>query len=293
MRVATSGRWSIQVLGGLLFGAWDVALATDAPATAAATGAPSDLVTWLGTAVLAVGALGTAAFGIVDGLKLIPWIDLAGFERLFSRRAARQGRRWPTTIRANLDALMPALVLAYGNDVLDVLKAQYRSGRSKGDLPRTLRQGVRIGLGLMPEPAIATLARGLGLPPVTADSAARALVATRGLRPPALGQASPGDQEPPITDAERAAIARLETAIDARIDAALVLAETLYVTQTKLVASVVAIAIALGVGRYGVGVSWPVCFIVGLAAVPMAPVAHDVATAVQEAAKAFRAVKGR
>jgi hypothetical protein len=245
-----------------------------------------------GVAILAVGALGAAAFGIVDGLKLIPWIDLAGFERLFSRRPGRSARAWPTTIRANLDPLVPALVLAYGDDVMEVLKAQYRSGRSKGDLPRTLRQGVRIGFGLMPAGEIEAVARALGLPAATAQAVARALVATRSARPPALGQPAPAEGPPPVSEADRAAMAQLETAIDARIDAGLVLAEALYVTQTKLVASVVALAIALVVGRF-LPAPWWLSVAFGVAAVPLAPVAKDVATAVQEAVKAMQAVKGR
>jgi len=116
-------------------------------------------------------------------------------------------------------------------------------------------------------------------------------VRARGARPPALGQPEPGGQEIPNDD-ERAAIARLETAIDARIDAALVVAETLYVTQTKIVASVVAVGIAVAVGTL-LNASWALSLIVGLAAVPLAPVAHDAATALQETVKAFKAVKGR
>ncbi|HEY7653386.1 MAG TPA: hypothetical protein VIG07_11230 [Methylomirabilota bacterium] len=274
-------------MGAVLLAGWGVALAAD-PGSSTADG----LATSLGTLALAAGALGTAAFGIVDGLKLIPWIDLAGFERLFSRGSTAQGgRRWPTTIRANLDPLVPPLTLAYGNDVMELLKAQYRSGRGKGDLPRTLRQGVRIGLGLMPDAGVAAIAKGLGLPTETADRVGRALVATRSMRPPALGQPETAVQPPPIPDDDRAALARLETAIDARIDAALVLADNLYVIQTKLVASVVAVGIGLGVGKI-LGAPW-LGLAVGFAAVPLAPVAHDAATALQEAVKAVQAVKRR
>jgi hypothetical protein len=270
-----------------LLGSAYAVFAADASATPPVA---DSLVNNLGTAVLAIGALGTAAFGVVDGLKFIPWIDLAGFERLFSRRVSTQGRRWPMTIRANLDPLVRPLALAYGADVMEVLKAQYRSARSKGDLPRTLRQGVRIGIGFMSADEIEELARDLGLPEATARTAGRALVATRDLRPPALGQTTPPAAT--ITDDDRAAMARLETAIDARIDAALVLAETLYVTQTKVIASVVAIGIALAVGHL-LKTQWEVSLVVGLAAVPLAPVAHDAATALEEAVKALKAVRSR
>lgn len=283
MRTTRTAISCAAVFGAALLGWWGVALAAD-PLN------PGDLANRLGTLAVAAGALGTAAFGIVDGLKLIPWVDLAGFERLFSRASMSQARRWPTTIRANLDPLVPALVMAYGNEVMELLKAQYRSGRGKGDLPRTLRQGVRIGLGLVPDADVAKTARDLGLSSEAADRVGRAIVATRSARPPALGQPATAVQ-PAISDEDRAALARLETAIDARIDAALVLAETLYVTQTKLVASVVAVGIGFGVGKI-LGAGW-VGLVVGLVAVPLAPVAHDAATALQEAVKAVQAVKAR
>ncbi|MBA4682159.1 MAG: hypothetical protein H2075_05215 [Pseudomonas sp.] len=106
----------------------------------------AQLSEYLGTVALATGGLGAAAYGVVDGLKLIPWVDLAGFERLFGSRSSDGGRRWPMAQSAGLDPLLPALRAAYGAEVIELLKAQNRSGRSQGDLPRTLRQGIRIGL---------------------------------------------------------------------------------------------------------------------------------------------------
>src|SRR3954466_1457325 len=128
MRVtAMSSAWMFVVV---LLATWDTALAQDAAPMVDVTA----LADRLGTAVVAAGALGTAAFGIVDGMKLIPWVDLAGFERLFSRNS----RWWPWAIRGNLDPLAVPIETAYGQDFMEVLKAQYRSGRAKGELPRTL-----------------------------------------------------------------------------------------------------------------------------------------------------------
>jgi hypothetical protein len=95
-----------------------------------------------------------------------------------------------------------------------------------------------------------------------------------------------------MTEDDRAALARLENAIDARIDAALVLADTLYVTQTKVVASVVAVGIGVVVGTM-LGSPWWVGLFIGFVAVPLAPVAHDAATALQQAVKAVQTVKRR
>lgn len=245
----------------------------------------AQLSEYLGTVALAVGGLGAASYGVVDGMKLIPWIDLAGFERLFGGRKTKGGRRWPTLQRAGLDPLLPALQAAYGADALELLKAQYRSGRGKGDLPRTLRQGVRIGFGVMREKEIAEAARLLGVDDRAAELAAAALLVARDARPPAAGEAPPDPAS--VSSEQRSALARLETAIDARIDAALVLAEAQYVTQTKVIATIVALVIAFCVGYY-LDTQPLVSFMVGIAAVPLAPVAKDLATALQEAVRALK-----
>src|SRR5574341_1405706 len=79
--------------------------------------------------ILAAGALGTAAFGIVDGLKATA-IGAAGF----------------STLATMLGPLKTAMAKAYGDEYWELLKAQYRDRRGTGPLSRTLRQGVRIGL---------------------------------------------------------------------------------------------------------------------------------------------------
>jgi hypothetical protein len=82
-------------------------------------------------------------------------------------------------------------------------------------------------------------------------------------------------------------MARLETAIDARIDAALVLAEVKYVTQTKVLALFVSLAIA-GLVGYLLDQNLVTILVVGLTAVPLAPIAKDVATALQSAVTALK-----
>jgi hypothetical protein len=241
---------------------------------------------YLGTVTLATGGLGAAAYGVVDGLKLIPWIDLAGFERLFGSRSTSGKRHWPMQLRAGLDPLLPSLQAAYGADAIELLKAQYRSGRSKGELPRTLRQGVRIGFGVLSSNKITQTAQALGINEQAAQQAATALVIARNQRPPAAGEMPPATPTS-VSGEERSALARLETTIDARIDAALVLAEVQYVTQTKVIATMVALSIAFIVG-YFLGANPIVSLIIGLAAVPLAPVAKDLATALQEAVRALK-----
>src|SRR5262245_44939949 len=242
-----------------------------------------DWYTYLGTASLAVGALGTASFGIVDGLKLISWVDLAGFERLFS--GGRGGRYRPFYRWAGLDPLEPSMRAAYGDTAMDMLKAQYRCGRAKGDLNRLLRQGVRIGFAMMKTEDVVTAVKALGVDDDRARLAVSTLELARLQRAPAAGETAVAP--PAISEDHRAAMARLETLIDARIDSALALSEKDYVTQTKVFATIVALVIAFGVG-IPLGQPWIACLVVGLVAVPIAPVAKDVASAITEAVKIFR-----
>lgn len=250
----------------------------------------------LGTAALAIGALGGASQGIVDGLfKSFTWFESAGFERIFAVGGKEGGRRFFPTHKATLDPLLPALRIAYGSDVMELLRAQYRVGRASGDLPRTLRQGARIGFGVMEASSIALVATELGVSADMATLAAQAIDSARRQRSrseqPKAESDSVSSSQPAMTDEQRSAMARLETMIDARIDAALALADTQYVSQTKVLATFVSLVISFSVG-WGLDMvpgQWGWCLLVGLAAVPLSPVAKDLSTAIHEAAKALKA----
>ena len=217
--------------------------------------------------VLAAGALGTAAFGIVDGLKATA-IGAAGFARL----------------SAMLGPLKTALAKAYGNEFLKLLEAQYRDGRGAGPLPRTLRQGARIGLTKDNATEIVTFV-GEGI----VKSSELVIIAEK----IAAGWK--------LEDTERGLLARFELAVDTRIDAAVALAEQQYVLVTRWWASGIAIVLAL-IAAWALGTQSPDFLlwekslfikglIVGLVAVPLAPIAKDVASALQSATKALKARK--
>lgn len=206
----------------------------------------------LTNAILATGALGAAAFGVVEALKFTP-LGNAGFGV-----AIRQ-----------LGSLVDALRVAYGDDYRDLLRGQYRAEDSDL-LPRTLRQGVRVGITDSNAEAIA---RFLGSMDKTQLGAA-------------IRAADAGAE---LTSAQRNIIGRFELAADARIDAALTLARARYVDSARLAASVVALSLALLVGASMPDVTTVQSLIVGLAAVPLAPIAKDVASGIQAAAKALRA----
>jgi hypothetical protein len=212
-----------------------------------------DIANNLGTAIVAAGALGTAAFGIVEGLKYLAVVGEAGF----------------SSINSLLGGLTSALRVAYGANAEVVLRAQYRGDTR--ELKRLLRQGVRAGI----TPAnAAALATSLGsIDPAALTAAVTNLASNR-----------------PISDGERATIGRYELAADARIDAALTAAQSAYAGTSRILAMVVALAIALGMAT-ALNVSLLVGAMVGLAAVPLAPIAKDVASGINAAATALKGRK--
>lgn len=218
----------------------------------------------LANLALAAGAIGTASFGLVDALKTYPNFALIGIGR----------------VERNLDFLFPALEVAYGPRFRALIRDQYRVGRDKGDLPKTLRQGTRIGL--IPDTAEG-LANGVGV--VTAvdlTDVARA-----------VAEMSDGK----LTDKQKTVLGRFELALDARIAAELDLAAVEARNWQRTTAAMIAVVLAVvgggllhgqGAGAYiGSSFFW-LNALVGLAAIPLAPVAKDVATALQTFAKTMR-----
>lgn len=206
----------------------------------------------LGTIVLAVGALGTASFGIVEGLKWT-FVGLSGFRQI------------PKLLGG---PVMKALQIAYGPEYLSLLRAQYRANRTSGELPKSIRQGARVGL--TPETA-AELANQIG---VVNEADLKAVASTL-------------QKGKDLTDAQRSVLGRYELALDTRIDAALALANDKYIGYIRVLASAISIGIALGVWRTTEGIELLEALIVGVAAVPIAPIAKDLASAIQSAAKAM------
>jgi hypothetical protein len=202
--------------------------------------------------VIAAGALGAASFGIVEGLK--------------SRFLGGWG--FDTVVRM-LGPLREPLKIAYGPEYEALLRAQYRKDRTnQDDIARTLRQGVRVGLT---RENASECARFVGsVPP-------EALVA-------AVEAASQGAE---IPSEHRNVIGRFELAVDARIDSALALAKDQYLGAVRGFAYGIAIVMALFAGfvlHARVGIS----LVVGVAAVPIAPITNDIVAALQAATKALK-----
>jgi hypothetical protein len=247
---------------------WVVAQPSQEPPTQPTTstqdgGSPAGGVDFpLGLLITATGALGIAAFGVVEGFK---WtrIGNAGIGRI-----------------EKLGPLLDSLENAYGPDYLDLVRSQYKGDQQ--ELRRTLRQGVRISL--RPDNAV-KLAEYVGVP---SEPCELKRVADR---------LDAGKMDEENADPDRRILARFETAVDTRIDAALTQAQSTYQGKMRIYASVVALAIALGTAFSLAGQGydlWPTlgkALLVGLAAVPVAPVAKDLVTAIQSASAAIRGRK--
>ena len=205
------------------------------------------MIDHLAATILAAGALGTAAFGIVEGLKRWSVIGDAGFR----------------TIVHILGPIIGAL--PYGPDTEALLRAQYR-GDSQ-ELARLLRQGVRLGLSVDNAETLASYLGVVGHAELR-DAAAAAVAGTE------------------LTSEQRNIIGRFEVAVDARIAAATTLAHAQYAGTMKIAASIVAIALALVIG-WRLNVDLLHALVVGLAAVPLAPIAKDVAAGLRAAAQAM------
>src|SRR6185312_8665594 len=192
--------------------------------------------------------------------------------------------------------LTPALQVAYGDDYMEIIGYQYRAGRSTGQAPDTIRQGVRLGLPFMSVAAAATLIDSVW--DIDQGNAAKpnatALAEVLQAVPPATPTA-------PATGVDPQALAgRFATALDARIQAAFEVGEDHYEALAKFIAGVVAVGLAVGFDygmrmppKFDLPVSLPVALIIGVVAVPLAPVAKDVSTSLQNALTAFKSITGK
>lgn len=213
-------------------------------------------------AISATAALGIAAFGIVDITKAF-WggpsrVGLGHLERGFKPFA-------------------PALDAALGEGRWrDVLYSHWINGRPMAEQKAIVRSLVRLGLNPDTAEALAKAGR--------VDAASLATVATK-----LQNGKSP-------TDEEMTLLGRMDTAIEAQLDAAFERADQQYRSVARAYAAVVAIGLAVvGVvfvlGKTG-GPDIALALLIGALAVPIAPIAKDLSTSLSAAVSAFKAAKG-
>ena len=215
----------------------------------------------IGTMITAAGALGIAASGIVDAFKFSQRFRTAGYGQL---------------AKVLTPEVVSTIEGAYGSADLQYLRALYVEQRKTGALGKALRQGIRVALD--PETA-AGLARAFGF---DEDASARLTAIAEKLF-------ARGEEGSELTDAERGLLGRFELAADTRIEAALVLAELKYVGAMRWYSLVVALVIAFA-AAFPVATTtadWLTAAVIGGAAVPLAPIAKDVAGGIRSARDAM------
>lgn len=212
-----------------------------------------------GSAIIAVGAIGTAAYGLLDATKA------------FGGGISNVG--WGP-VKTSLDAFAGALN-ATGVDWEATLKANWLNGMAKDDQKAAAKALVRLGLG--PGNAAQLAAAG------HVDAASLVAVMTA---------VETGANLPP---GGVALLARFDAVIDAALNGGFELGERRYRNVARLAAGVIAVALSLAtailfpalLGDNAIGKA----LLIGLVAVPTAPVAKDLASALSTTAAAFKAAR--
>lgn len=218
--------------------------------------------------IAATGGLGLAAMSLVDALKAAPGggVSRIGFSHirnvavLFDRVLERAvGARWET-----------------------VILSHWINGRPRSEQIGVLRSLLRLGLN-----------------PDTADQ----LAAIGNVDPKALSAAADKlVRGASMNEAEVNLIGRVEAAVEARLDAAFDLAEQAYRNQARILAGVIAVVLALAAspllearapipGLEGLDPRLLIGVLVGLLAVPVAPIAKDLVSALTAAANAAKSTR--
>ena len=220
---------------------------------------PQASLTELLNMIAAIGALGTAAMGLVDAFKVF-WGGPSNFGYGFIEAAVK--RFVPGTTGG------PA---AFGQaDILRTLRANWLNGVAEADQKAKAKAMIHLRLTKGDATALAALA---GIDAATLQSVAE--------------KAMTGGQ---VTPVEIAVLGQFDAVLSAVLDEAYERADQKYRNAAKLLSVIMATLLAVFAGSL-IGANLWVSVLVGVISAPLAPVAKDLSTAVQNAVAAVRAVK--
>lgn len=207
------------------------------------------------------GALGTAAYGLVDGTKFIAGgISRAGFGYV-SKAITR------------FTAVAAPTGTAFGaREIVETLRANWMNGMAKPDQKATARSLIRLTL----KPASAgKLAELTGVHAAHLQSAAQKI-----------------QDDLPLDESETKALGAFDVALGATLDLGYERGDQFYRNAAKILAGAIALLLSIAAWYYSKGPSsWQMAVLVGLVATPLAPVAKDLTSALQSAAKAVGSFK--
>ena len=216
-----------------------------------------------GNILASVGALGTAAFGLVDATKVYRGgVSNIGFG--FIKRAVAP---YETALR-----------LVDANDPYATILGNWLNGVAKADQKATVKSLIRLGLT---GGTVSSLAAGApGIEAAALQAAALKVDA---------GQI--------LADEDITVLGRFDAVLDAQMDAAFERADQQYRNAAKVLAAIFAIVLALiGVwiinGKAVEFSDFMLALFVGVIATPLAPVVKDLSSAIGTAVSALKSVKG-
>lgn len=222
-----------------------------------------------GAAILAVGALGTAAFGLVDALKAVPGVNNNGFHKIKGAVTALAPLATTQGVAAN--SLSQEKIIA-------TLKANWGNGVDLGNQKSIAKSLLKLHLN--PSNA-ASIASAAGVDPEVLQTVAAKIVS---------GTA--------MASAESDVYARFDLIVTAMLDQVYQDADCAFRHRMQVFAMIMAVALAVvgdvlwHGGLHQVGkLEFLEAVGVGLIATPLAPVAKDLATALQTAVNAMQAVR--
>lgn len=236
---------------------------------------PEESVTFaqLAAAILAIGALGTAAVGIVDATKIfMGGVSNAGFRH----------------IEAALTPFAESLRRAIGpeGDWQHLMKSHWLNGRPKDEQKAIAKSLIRLGLS---QSSAKEIAPAIGVDTTTLVEAAQAL-----------------ETGMPLTEQHINVLGRFDASVDARLDAGFDRADHLYRNAARSSAGVVALLLAVvgggvvyvdeypgvfSMAAYFVSWYFVAALLAGAVAVPVAPIAKDLVSALAGAVQAVKATK--
>lgn len=272
----------------------------------------TQLIEHAGAVILATGAVGTAASALVDASRgLLPngGVSACGYRH----------------IRDVYDALEPALSVALGQSWEPVLRGYWLNGTPHEQQINTVIAMVRLGLNddnpqALLDRLLNTSAPGVRLAAASETGGTPVEVASlkdavRLIKnPPAPPSVEPDVAmtleavEPEVTRAEALrtqqafdALGRFDTLVRARLEAAFELAAHDYRAKARLSAAAVSLGLALACGAAFAyaddtvpeGVVFAGAAILGLLAVPLAPIAKDLTSTLRAASDALKTVTSK
>ena len=223
-----------------------------------------------GTTAAAIGALGTASFAIVDGLKTLPVVGVSNAGYAFIQRAIQTF--FEGTTRRN----------ATGNVkiIFDTLHGNWINGRELNDQKSIAKSLIKLRLD---SETAARFAAATGV-----DEAILGVVGSKMLN------------NTPLDPTETNVLGRFDLALSAILDGAYQHADQRYRNWAKLAATCVAVILAF-LGGLAIDSSAHTSFmgtpdmglalLAGLLAAPLAPVTKDMASALQAGVKVAQAFR--